>query len=55
MASFMDGYAADVALGDNPDLAMRGPRQLGRVPLYPLREPAVRAVAGWYQFLEKIG
>jgi len=25
------------------------------IPLYPLREPAVRMVAGWYQFLDAIG
>lgn len=55
MASLMGGYAADIALGDNPDLALLGPRRLNRVPLYALREPAVRAVAGWYQFLDAIG
>ena len=55
MASLMGGYAADTALGDTPDLAMLGPRKLGRVPFYSLREPGVRAVAGWYQFLDAIG
>lgn len=25
------------------------------IPFYFLREPAVRTVAGWYQFLDRIG
>ncbi|ESR24919.1 FAD dependent oxidoreductase [Lutibaculum baratangense AMV1] len=55
MASLMGGYAADVSLGETPDLALMGPGKLQNVPLYPLREPAVRLVAGWYQFLDAIG
>ena len=30
-------------------------KRLRRVPFYPLREPAVRLVAGWYQLLDAIG
>ncbi|WP_246217689.1 NAD(P)/FAD-dependent oxidoreductase [Jiella pacifica] len=55
MASLMGRYAADVTLGDRPDLALLGPRKLSNVPFYPLREPAVRLTAGWYQFLDTIG
>lgn len=55
MASLMGRYAADVALGDRPYLALLGPKQLQNVPFYSLREPAVRVVAGWYQFLDAIG
>ena len=29
--------------------------RLRTIPFYPLREPAVRMVAGWYQFLDAIG
>ncbi|MCE7027110.1 NAD(P)/FAD-dependent oxidoreductase [Jiella avicenniae] len=55
MASLMGRYAADVTLGDRPDLALLGPRKLPNVPFYSLREPAVRLTAGWYQFLDTIG
>ena len=55
MASLMGRYAADVALGETPDLALLGRTKLSNVPFYPLREPAVRLTAGWYQFLDTIG
>ncbi|MEF2552948.1 FAD-dependent oxidoreductase [Aurantimonas sp. A2-1-M11] len=55
MASLMGRYAADVVLGDRPYLALLGPKQLQNIPFYSLREPAVRVVAGWYQFLDAIG
>ena len=55
MASLMGRYAADVVLGDRPYLGLLGPKQLQKVPFYSLREPAVRVVAGWYQFLDAIG
>jgi len=29
--------------------------RLNTIPFYAFREPAVRAVAGWYQFLDAIG
>lgn len=55
MSSLMGRYLAALARGEEPDL---GPLRAARprtVPFYPLREPAVRAVAGWYQFLDAIG
>ncbi|MDS1138544.1 FAD-dependent oxidoreductase, partial [Nitratireductor indicus] len=42
-------------LGDTPELGLMrrdGPKP---IPFYFLREPVVRTVAGWYQFLDKIG
>ncbi len=55
MASLIGRYAADVTLGDEPDLGLLGPRTLRNVPFYPLREPAVRLIAGWYQLLDMAG
>ena len=55
MASLMGRYAADIALGDRPDLALLGPRKLRNVPFHPIREPAVRLTAGWYQLLDAVG
>jgi glycine/D-amino acid oxidase-like deaminating enzyme len=55
MSSLMGGRAVDLMLGDRPDLGLMqrdGPKP---IPFYFLREPAVRAVAGWYQFLDRIG
>jgi glycine/D-amino acid oxidase-like deaminating enzyme len=55
MSSLMGGRAVDLMLGDRPDLGLmqrNGPKP---IPFYFLREPAVRAVAGWYQFLDRIG
>ena len=50
--------AADLAAfvrGENPDVGLLDASRLKAIPLYPLREPAVRMVAGWYQFLDAIG
>ena len=55
MASLMGRYAADVTLGDRPDLALLGPKQLKSIPFYSLRGPAVRLVASWYQLLDTAG
>ncbi|GAB1583999.1 NAD(P)/FAD-dependent oxidoreductase [Phyllobacterium phragmitis] len=55
MSSLMGRRIIDLMLGDRPDLGLmerNGPRP---IPLYFLREPAVRTVAGWYQFLDRIG
>ena len=38
-----------------PDLGLITRLPLKPVPFYPIREPAVRLVAGWYQFLDAIG
>lgn len=54
-ASQMGRHVADISLGENPDLALMHSASLKTVPFYGLREPAVRLVAGWYQFLDAIG
>lgn len=54
-ASLMGSRVADLLLGDAPDLGLMATPAPKAVPLYPIREPAVRVVAGWYQFLDAIG
>ena len=54
-ASLMGSRVADLLLGDMPDLGLLATPAPKAVPLYPIREPAVRVVAGWYQFLDAIG
>lgn len=55
MSSLMGRYLAAFARGETPDVGLLDTGRLRRVPFYPLREPAVRMVAGWYQFLDAIG
>jgi glycine/D-amino acid oxidase-like deaminating enzyme len=55
MSSLMGRYLAGFARGERPDVGLLDMSRMRRVPFYPLREPAVRAVAGWYQFLDAIG
>lgn len=55
MSSLMGRYVIDLVTGAHPDLALIGPTRPRTVPFYFLREPAVRLVAGWYQFLDRIG
>ncbi|MBB2203125.1 NAD(P)/FAD-dependent oxidoreductase [Gluconacetobacter tumulisoli] len=55
LASYIGTRVAAFVVGEKPDL---GPLTAGPwrpIPLYGVREPAVRAVAGWYQFLDAIG
>ncbi len=55
MASLLGRHALDLVMGEAPEL---GPMRRARpeaIPFYFLREPAVRTVAGWYQFLDRIG
>jgi glycine/D-amino acid oxidase-like deaminating enzyme len=54
-ACLMGQYVADLALGAEPDLALLSCDRLKTVPFYAVREPVVRLVAGWYQFLDRIG
>lgn len=54
-ASLMGRYLARFAKGESPDVGLLAAARSRPVPLYPLREPAVRLVAGWYQFLDAIG
>lgn len=55
MSALMGKYAADIAGGGRPDIGILATEHLKKVPFYPVREPAVRLVAGWYQFLDAIG
>jgi glycine/D-amino acid oxidase-like deaminating enzyme len=55
MSSLMGRYLAAFVRGERPDVGLLDASRLKAIPLYPLREPAVRMVAGWYQFLDAIG
>lgn len=55
MSSLMGRYLAAFARGERPDVGLLDVGRMRPVPFYALREPAVRAVAGWYQFLDAIG
>lgn len=55
MSSLMGRYLAAFVRCEKPDVGLLDARRLKVIPFYPLREPAVRMVAGWYQFLDAIG
>lgn len=55
MSSLMGRYLAAFVRGEAPELGLLDARRMKSIPFYPLREPAVRMVAGWYQFLDAIG
>jgi glycine/D-amino acid oxidase-like deaminating enzyme len=55
LASNMGKHVAAILTGESPDLGLLTSERLKPVPFYPIREPAVRLVAGWYQFLDAIG
>lgn len=55
MSSLMGRYLAALVRGETPDVGLLDIRRMKAIPFYPLREPAVRMVAGWYQFLDAIG
>jgi gamma-glutamylputrescine oxidase len=55
MSSLMGRYLADLVHGEKVDLGLLDAGRLKTIPFYAFREPAVRAVAGWYQFLDAIG
>ncbi|MET3616185.1 glycine/D-amino acid oxidase-like deaminating enzyme [Rhizobium aquaticum] len=55
LSSLMGKYVAEMVSGKKPDLGLVTSERLKAVPFYPIREPAVRLVAGWYQFLDAIG
>lgn len=55
MATLLGRCALDIVFGDQIDLGLMrraGPKP---IPLYFMREPAVRTVAGWYQLLDRLG
>jgi gamma-glutamylputrescine oxidase len=55
MSSLMGRYLAALVRGETPDVGLLDAGPLKTIPFYPLREPAVRMVAGWYQFLDAVG
>lgn len=55
MSSLMGRYLAAFVRGEKPDVGLLDARRMKVIPFYPLREPAVRMVASWYQFLDAIG
>lgn len=55
LASNMGKHVAAILTGESPDLGLLTSERLKPVPFYPIREPAVRLIAGWYQFLDAIG
>jgi gamma-glutamylputrescine oxidase len=55
MSSLMGHYLAAYVRGESPDVGLLDLKRMKSIPFYPLREPAVRMVAGWYQFLDAIG
>ena len=55
MSSLMGRYLASLARGEAVELGLLDARRVRTIPFYSLREPAVRMVAGWYQFLDAIG
>jgi gamma-glutamylputrescine oxidase len=55
MSSLMGRYLAAFVRGETPEVGLLDACRLKPIPFYPLREPAVRMVAGWYQLLDAIG
>ena len=55
MSSLMGRYLAAFVRGESPDVGLLDASRLRSIPFYPLREPAIRMVAGWYQLLDAIG
>ncbi|ACA19841.1 FAD dependent oxidoreductase [Methylobacterium sp. 4-46] len=55
MSTHLGRYAAAFALGESPDVGLLGTHAFQPLPFYGLREPVIRLVAGWYQFLDAIG
>ena len=54
MSSLMGRYLAALVHGEKVDLGLLDAGRLKTIPFYAFREPAVRAVAGWYQFLDAV-
>jgi len=54
MSSLMGRYLAALVRGERHNLGLLDASRLRTIPFYALREPAVRLVAGWYQFLDAV-
>lgn len=55
MSSLMGRRVVDLLLGGTPELGLMRRDRPAQVPLYSFRAPAVRLVAGVYQFLDRVG
>lgn len=55
MSCLMGRYLAEAVTGATPDLGLISSLPMRNVPLYPLRAPAIRLVAGWYGLLDRLG
>ncbi len=55
LASGIGKHVASLVMNQPADLGLVTRLPLRPIPFYRLREPAVRLVAGWYQFLDAIG
>lgn len=55
MASLLGQRAAELTLGETPELALLAAPGLRPVPFHSMRSPGVRLVAAWYQFLDAMG
>lgn len=55
MSSFLGKHVAEIVTGGKTDLGLITLAPLRNIPFYSLREPVVRLVAGWYQFLDALG
>ncbi|GLU29724.1 FAD-binding oxidoreductase [Brucella sp. NBRC 12950] len=55
MSSYIGKHVAQLVAGHKVDLGLLTELPLKSIPFYGLRAPAVRLVAGWYQFLDAIG
>lgn len=55
LASYIGKHVTDMVTGTPVDLGLLTQLPLKQIPFYGLRAPAVRVVAGWYQFLDAIG
>ncbi len=55
MSSYIGKHVAEIVAGQPVDLGLLTQMPLKQIPFYGLRVPAVRVVAGWYQFLDAIG
>jgi len=55
MSCLMGRYLAEAVTGATPDLGLISSLPMRNVPLYTLRAPAIRLVAGWYGLLDQLG
>ena len=55
ISSLIGKYVARLVIGEKVDLGLITSTQLEPIPFGFLREPATRMVAGWYEFLDRIG